>query len=754
MRWSLATQLRLGFGAALLMTLGVVAGAWWGALNYGNEINHAYETQLRTTVQLAEAQSAFLQLRFGLRQFMIDTPEGQQRILKGQDKWYAIVEERLAAYDKAAGSIEERRALTSLRSAYQRYKQVRPKFFELWQAREKDDAIAWLELVVAPFGAEATREFGAQIALQQSFVNQDRDQSDRKVYSALVLVTAITIVLLGMLVIGYLQAIRMLRPIRALRDEVQHLVREQLAETIDAAPGGNEVTALVEGFQLMSDRLRAHVESLRQSHDRLEFLLGATPAVIWTSRIGGLFERTFISANVRAVLGHEPENFFRDSGFWSRNIHPEDRERILAGLATIEHEGSRVHEYRFRHKDGSWRWMHAEASVIRDASGAARELAGYWIDVTARKKAEDALRESAARYERAVNGANDGIWEWTPSTGANYLSPRLKQLLGYEDHELPNVQEIFFDRLHPEDQPRVSEAIRAHLEERKHYAIALRLRCKSGEYRWFSSRGQAEWDQHGQPLRMAGSITDITERKRAEVAVMEALRAKSEFMNNITHELRTPLNSVIGFAGLLRDGVPGPLNAKQAQFAADILASGERLLALVEGILQMSRLDAAGAALERAPLEIGAALEERVAAHRKAAEARRVSITLDAAADAGSAELDPQALRRMLDALIDNAIKFSRDGGRVAVSARRAGGTLEIAVTDTGIGIAREDLGKLFKPLVQLDAGVARRHGGIGLGLALARRLAELHGGTIEVESEPGKGSTFTLRLPIQEKKQ
>ncbi len=238
------------------------------------------------------------------------------------------------------------------------------------------------------------------------------------------------------------------------------------------------------------------------------------------------------------------------------------------------------------------------------------------------------------------------------------------------------------------------------------------------------------------------------ELERTQAKLQDALRVKSEFMNNVTHELRTPLNSVIGFAELLKDEVPGPLNAKQAQFAADILASGERLLALVEGILEMSRQDSAGAALAREPVEISAAIEERMAAHRQAAEARGVTIALEVAPSAGSVELGRNALRRMLDALLDNAIKFNREGGTVAVSARRHDGWLEIAVADTGIGIAQEDLAKIFRPFAQLDAGLARRHGGVGLGLALARRLAELHGGTIEVESEPDKGSTFTLSFP------
>lgn len=362
---------------------------------------------------------------------------------------------------------------------------------------------------------------------------------------------------------------------------------------------------------------------LERSRDRLDTLLKTSPVVIYSAKVSGDYGATFVSENVRTQLGYNAGEFTADPGFWASRIHPEDRERVFAHLPALFETGEHTHEYRFHHKDGSWRWMHDELKVTRDASGAPQELVGFWLDVTERKRAEEAL-ESLSRM-------------------------------------------------------------------------------------------------------------------------------KSEFMANVTHELRTPLNSVIGFAELLKDEVPGQLNAKQAAFVTDILAGGQRLLALVEGILEMSRLDAAGFTLAREPVEIGAELKQCAAAHRAAAAARGLTLSLEVAADAGSTELDPKALRRMLDALLDNAVKFNREGGAVALRARRAGGWLEISVADTGIGIAREDLGKLFQPLVQLDVGLARRAGGIGLGLTLARRLAELHGGTIEVESEPGKGSTFTLRLPETE---
>ena len=203
MRWSLATQLRLGFAAALFLVFGVSGATWWIALNYHDEIDAAYETHLLTATQLAEADSAFWELRYAFPQFMIGSAGEQQRILGEQDQWYAIVEARLAAYAEAAPDAEERRALTSLRSAYRRYKQARPKFFELWAAGQKNEAIAWSALTTAPFGAETVRAFATQIAMQRSLAEHKHVEGDRKTRVALGLVTAIMIALLAMLSIGY-----------------------------------------------------------------------------------------------------------------------------------------------------------------------------------------------------------------------------------------------------------------------------------------------------------------------------------------------------------------------------------------------------------------------------------------------------------------------------------------------------------------------------------------------------------------------
>jgi len=516
--WSLAAHLRLGLGLALAMVLAVSGVAWRAALDYRDDIKLAYQEHLLTTVQLAEAESALWQLRYGFPQFMIGSPAEQQRILAEQDAWYAIIESRLADYERATTDPQERAQLDHLLAAYHRYKAARPKFFELWLAGEKDAAIAWRARTTTPYGAETVQAFAEQIALQRAHIQQEQARTEREVRIVLGLVAAITLVQFTMLAIAWFSLRRLLRRIHALRAQALAVVHDQLGERIETGTGGNEVTALEDSIQLMSDRLLAHNALLRQ----------------------------------------------------------------------------------------------------------------------------------------------------------------------------------------------FNEALEAKVAERTE-ALAMAL-----------------------------------------AAATESDRMKSEFMNAVTHELRTPLNGVIGFAELLKDEVPGPLNAQQAEFVANIHASGLRLLKLVEGILDMSRLDGDGEAGAAERVDLTALLEERVAAHRQAAEARGVTLEVDAA-EAGHARLDARALRRILDALLDNAIKFNREGGAVRVSARRADGRLDIAVADTGIGIAPADLPKLFQPLVQLDGALGRQYDGIGLGLALAQRLAQRLGGTIDVQSEPGAGSTFTLRLPLSQ---
>ena len=253
----------------------------------------------------------------------------------------------------------------------------------------------------------------------------------------------------------------------------------------------------------------------------------------------------------------------------------------------------------------------------------------------------------------------------------------------------------------------------------------------------------------------------------------QANRLKSEFLANMSHELRTPLNAVIGFSEILRDGMAGEMTPRQREFAADINSSGAHLLALITDILDLSKIEAGSMVLERDAFSVVPLLESCLAIVRDKAVARNIEIRTEIDPALGVIESDERKLKQIVYNLLSNAVKFTDPGGRVRLAARQIDRAridnaaigpgrllfapsvadrtfLEVAVHDTGIGIAPGDFARLFQPFVQVDASLTRRHDGTGLGLALVRRLVDLHGGGIAVQSTPGRGSRFTVWLPYR----
>jgi signal transduction histidine kinase len=240
---------------------------------------------------------------------------------------------------------------------------------------------------------------------------------------------------------------------------------------------------------------------------------------------------------------------------------------------------------------------------------------------------------------------------------------------------------------------------------------------------------------------------DLSEKGRQLEA---ASRHKSEFLANMSHELRTPLNAILGFSEVLLERMFGDLNEKQAEFVQDILGSGRHLLALINDILDLSKVEAGRMELHLTPVNLPLAIESAVGLVRE--RASRHGIALSCAADDALEEVvaDERKVRQILLNLLANAVKFTPDGGRVEVRAVRADTYAEIAVSDTGIGIAPQDQAAVFEEFRQVGGAQAQKREGTGLGLALAKRFVELHGGTIGVRSERGKGSTFTFTLPVR----
>jgi len=237
------------------------------------------------------------------------------------------------------------------------------------------------------------------------------------------------------------------------------------------------------------------------------------------------------------------------------------------------------------------------------------------------------------------------------------------------------------------------------------------------------------------------------EDKSAQLEV--ATQHKSEFLANMSHELRTPLNAVIGFSEVLLERMFGDLNPKQDEYLQDILSSGRHLLSLINDILDLSKIEAGRMELELTTFDLPVALDNALTLVRE--RATRHGIRLDLAVDdrVGAVVGDERKIKQVILNLLSNAVKFTPEGGRVTVRALPAGDAVEVAVSDTGIGIAPEDREAIFEEFRQVGSDYARKREGTGLGLTLARKFVELHGGTIRVESKVGRGSTFTVALPV-----
>jgi signal transduction histidine kinase len=255
-------------------------------------------------------------------------------------------------------------------------------------------------------------------------------------------------------------------------------------------------------------------------------------------------------------------------------------------------------------------------------------------------------------------------------------------------------------------------------------------------------------DELGSLARNVNRMNDELRRLYAELET--ASRHKSEFLANMSHELRTPLNAVLGFSQVLQQKLFGELNPKQEEYVGDILSSGNHLLSLINDVLDLSKVEAGQIELEVAPFSLREAVERGVVMVRERASERGIALTAEVEPEVGLVEGDERRIRQVLFNLLSNAVKFTPAGGRVDVTAARTGEQIEVAVADTGPGIAPGDRERIFEEFQQTDVGAAQ-HEGTGLGLTLSKRLIELHGGRIWVESEIGAGSRFVFTLPVAE---
>ena len=400
-----------------------------------------------------------------------------------------------------------------------------------------------------------------------------------------------------------------------------------------------------------------------------------------------------------------------------------------------------------------------------------------------RRRAEEQLRQSELRLHRAQESADVGVWELELATGAVYRSPECARINGLSP-EAEAVDAAWRARVHPEDLDRVDRALAPAIREGGRFEAEYRIRLPDGRERWLLTKGVAQCDPHGRPVRLLGVNIDLTERKRAELAIQRlnedlearvrertaeletsnadliaakevaeaASRAKSAFLANMSHELRTPLSAVIGMVGLMRRD---SLDARTLDRLGKVETASRHLMDVINDILDLSKIEAERLTLDRVAFSLDSVRERVLNVMGGVAEAKGLALDFRLPPDLAAEPLrgDPLRLAQVLLNLIGNAIKFTPTG-QVQVEVRllmRAPTevSLRFDVRDTGVGIEAQDLRRLFQPFEQVDTSLARRHGGTGLGLAISRRLVEIMGGEVGVHSEPGRGSEFWFTARI-----
>ncbi|NIT62883.1 MAG: PAS domain S-box protein [Gammaproteobacteria bacterium] len=466
----------------------------------------------------------------------------------------------------------------------------------------------------------------------------------------------------------------------------------------------------------------------------------------------------------RRLLGFEANEMLgRHISF----VYPKDEHRFLEEqvLAPLKEKGAHETEVRMYRKSGEDFFAHLFLSMQHDDRGEPAGMIGYAVDVSQRRQAEEALRRSEERFRSLVETTSDWVWEVDQNAIYTYVSPRVRELLGYEPDEL--LGKTPFELMPPGEAQRVADIFGPiAAQQRPFNALENANRHKDGHLVVLETSGVPIFDGAGRFLGYRGIDRDITERKRTEEALrardaaLESARLKSQFLANMSHEIRTPMNGVLGMLELLRGT---QLKPQQREYAELAHRSGEILLNVLNDILDLSKIEAGKLQLECVAFDLPELVGEVATLSAAGARDKGLALTHEIAVDVPrTVHGDPTRLRQVLTNLVSNAIKFTEQGRvavRTAVEARGPASAedvyaiwLRFEVSDTGIGISPQARAHIFEAFSQADSSTTRRFGGTGLGLAICKRLIEQMGGKVGVHSTPGEGSVFWFTMPAQVK--
>jgi PAS domain S-box-containing protein len=499
---------------------------------------------------------------------------------------------------------------------------------------------------------------------------------------------------------------------------------------------------------------RAMEEALRASEERFRRAVMAIPFPVAILADDG--EMLTLNDAWVALSGYRREEIATIAAWTDHAARDGVREAARVQIAELFTSDSVTQngEWEVLTADGRARIWDISTAPLGRALDSRRLIISVAMDVTERRATERALRESRERLQASLAASQTGTYRWDLDTNEVEWDENLERLFGCEPGELEPSLDGFFAKVHPDDRAAAIEGCARCVRDGSDFNMEFRVALPDDRVRWLEDRGRTFYDAAGRPSYMVGACIDVTRKKitaielqHAKESAERASRAKDDFLATVSHELRTPLTAMLGWARMIN--MPGLRAGVIEEGMKSIERNARAQAQLVEDLLDISRIISGKLEVCPRPMDLGAVIEAAATTLRPVAEAKRIALTLDLAPGAGFLDGDADRLQQVVANLLSNAVKFTPAGGAVHVELSPCGAEAMMRVSDTGEGIAPDFLPLVFDRFKQADASSTRRHGGLGLGLAIVWHVIELHGGTIRAESQGlGQGATFIVRLP------
>ncbi|MDW7670128.1 MAG: ATP-binding protein [Bacillota bacterium] len=518
----------------------------------------------------------------------------------------------------------------------------------------------------------------------------------------------------------------------------------------------HEVVAIIEDI---SERKEAE-EKLRGSEERMQIALENSGDGVWEWHIPS--GETQVTNNWLDMLGYGRDEVDYDINHFKEYVHPEDREQVIQRLRnfSLGNEPKLTMMFRMRSKDGTHKWFSTNGKIVEwTGRGDPLRAIGTHRDVTEQQKAVEALKESESSKSVLLSNLPGMAYRCEYMNGQwhmKYISDGCYDLTGYEPDALRNNNKSLKTLILPEEiilpeyREELWEKWLQMMREQRMFRSEYQIRTASGRLKWAWEQGRILTDELGRVKALECFITDITERKEAEEKNRQLDRLKDEFLANTSHELRTPLNGIISIVESLLKGIGGPLSGDQKRNLQLVRISARRLASLVNDILDFSRIRQHDVRLHVKPVDLFGQVEMILDMFAAQSVPKSIRLVNQVPTDFPPVMADENRLSQILFNLIGNALRYT-EKGKIQISSAVNAGMVVISVEDTGIGIPEDRLESLFEYYEQAGLAPEREYTGYGLGLPISRKLVELHGGSINVTSQVGKGSCFMFTLPQAE---